>query len=79
MHKFRRHIQALLLCCGFCLFWPSSAHAYLDPGTGSSLLQILLAALFAALFCLKLAWAKIKTWAGLSVPLEKRDERANDE
>jgi hypothetical protein len=35
------------------------AHAYLDPGTGSYILQILIAALFGALFMLKVFWGRI--------------------
>lgn len=37
-----------------------SAYAYLDPGTGSYVLQMVLAALFGALFAVKLFWNKIK-------------------
>jgi hypothetical protein len=35
------------------------AHAYLDPGTGSYILQILIAGLFGALFMLKMFWGSI--------------------
>jgi hypothetical protein len=35
------------------------AHAYLDPGTGSYILQILIAGLFGALFMLKVFWGRI--------------------
>lgn len=38
----------------------TEAHAYLDPGTGSYLLQILAAAVLAGLFALKLFFARIK-------------------
>ena len=43
-------------------FDPLEAHAYLDPGTGSYVLQIAIAALFAGLFSIKLFWRKIKTY-----------------
>ena len=36
------------------------AHAYLDPGTGSMLLQGLLAGIAGAVVVLRLYWAKIK-------------------
>ncbi|CAB1065081.1 hypothetical protein D1BOALGB6SA_9878 [Olavius sp. associated proteobacterium Delta 1] len=42
------------------LYSNHSAHAYLDPGTGSYMLQMVLAALFGALFAVKLFWNKIK-------------------
>ena len=32
------------------------AHAYIDPGSGSFLLQMLLASIFASLFALKVFW-----------------------
>jgi hypothetical protein len=35
------------------------AYAYLDPGTGSYILQILIASLFGALFILKVFWGRI--------------------
>ena len=35
------------------------AHAYLDPGTGSYLLQILIASLVGAVFMLKVFWGRI--------------------
>ena len=35
------------------------AHAYLDPGAGSYILQILIAGLFGALFVLKVFWGRI--------------------
>lgn len=35
------------------------AHAYLDPGTGSYIIQLVLAALFGGLFAIKMFWAKI--------------------
>ena len=39
-----------------------NAHAYLDPGTGSILLQGLLAAIAGSLVAVKLYWAKIKSF-----------------
>ena len=40
----------------FHLIVPSKAYAYLDPGSGSYLLQIGLAALLGTLFAVKLFW-----------------------
>jgi hypothetical protein len=36
--------------------------AYLDPGSGSYLLQLLLAALFGGLFILRMSWDRVKTF-----------------
>ncbi len=42
------------------LIFPQRADAYLDPGTGSYLLQIMVAALFGGLFFIKTFWTNIK-------------------
>lgn len=39
-----------------------AAYSYLDPGTGSFILQTLIAALFGALFVVKSYWQRIKSW-----------------
>jgi hypothetical protein len=39
---------------------PSTARAYVDPGTGSYFLQILIAGLLGAAFAVKLYWRKIR-------------------
>ena len=40
----------------------SPAHAYLDPGTGSQIFQILLAVFVGGLFSLKVFWGRIKEY-----------------
>jgi hypothetical protein len=44
-------VQALLL---------QNAFAYLDPGTGSYIFQVLVAAVIGGLFTIKIYWRKIK-------------------
>lgn len=39
---------------------PVQAHAYLDPGTGSFILQMVIAAIAGAAFTIKLYWQKLK-------------------
>lgn len=43
------------------------AYAYLDPGTGSYVLQILIASLLGALFMLKVFWGRILGFFGKSL------------
>lgn len=38
------------------------AHAYVDPGTGSYLLQILVAGFLGLLYALRLYWARLKSF-----------------
>ncbi len=49
-----KRLQALAACATVFLALSSPAQAYLDPGTGSYVLQVLAAALFASLFALRL-------------------------
>ena len=53
-----RRCCALFLLCGLSL----PAHAYLDPGTGSLLLQGAIAGIAALGFTLKLYWYRIRAF-----------------
>ena len=44
------------------LLLPMSAHAYLDPGTGSLIAQALIGAIAGSFMFCKLYWSKIKTF-----------------
>lgn len=46
----------------FCLAFPSFSYAYLDPGTGSYIFQLLIAGLFGLLFLLKVYWKRVKSF-----------------
>jgi hypothetical protein len=43
-----------------CFVFYQDADAYLDPGTGSYVLQMLIAGLLGALFFIKLSWKRMK-------------------
>ncbi len=43
---------------------PQTAHAYIDPSTGSMVIQILLAAFAAIGYTIKVYWGKIKAFFG---------------
>ena len=56
-----RYIPALfLLALSFVVLMPCHAYAYIDPGTGSYVLQILIAGLVGASFTIKLFGKRIK-------------------
>jgi hypothetical protein len=56
------------------------AYAYLDPGTGSMLLQLLLGGVAGALVIGKLYWARIKSFFGRGPSSDSRPDpdAAND-
>ncbi|MCG2810131.1 MAG: hypothetical protein L6428_01570 [Candidatus Aminicenantes bacterium] len=52
--------KPFLLLSAFCLLFPRYSHAYIDPGTGSYVFQIIIAAFVAVAFAVKVYWQKIK-------------------
>jgi hypothetical protein len=57
--RLKNALFAVLSAVLFSVFFAPDAHAYLDPGTGSYIIQLVLAALFGGLFAIKMFWAKI--------------------
>ncbi|MGE5506100.1 MAG: hypothetical protein ACM31L_16890 [Actinomycetota bacterium] len=53
-----------------------SAHAYVDPGSGTLLLQILGAAAVGGLFYLRTAWAKLRGLFSRSAGKSPQDDQA---
>ncbi len=53
-------IKKVIFLTFILLLLPKNTYAYLDPGTGSYLLQIIAAGLFATLFLFKNWWKKIQ-------------------
>ena len=58
-YKFASLIILLLV---FSLIFAKHAHAYIDPGSGSYIIQIILATVLGGLFAIKLYWKKIKSY-----------------
>jgi len=44
------------------LLTATDAHAYLDPGTGSYVVQMIIAGLLGAAFAIKMSWLRIKAF-----------------
>lgn len=55
-----------------CFAWPGTAQAYLDPLTGSVLIQALVGTVLGAMFAAKVYWRKIKAYF-TGRPLEDAD------
>jgi hypothetical protein len=68
MHRFGAQSFRLVLAVIAVCISTSSAHAYLDPGTGSILFQVLLGGIAGLAVAVKLYWHKFLSLAGLSRP-----------
>lgn len=73
----RLSIAAALLGLLSFLF-SEKAHAYLDPGSGSYILQILIAALLGASVGVKIYWKRIKHMLRSTFSGGKGDEEGDD-
>jgi hypothetical protein len=63
--KYPKHVVTnLLLACVLYGVYTQDAHAYLDPGTGSYVIQLLVAFVLAAILFVKMRWTQIKGFIG---------------
>lgn len=63
MQKSKRHISLkfiLYITIIYLFLLPKPTHAYLDPGSGSYLFQILIAGILGSSFFVKKAYKKVK-------------------
>ncbi len=58
-----------------------SGHLYLDPGSGSYILQLLLAAVLGGTFAIKIYWKRIRAFFNKNKAIEQveEEEQAADE
>jgi len=47
---------------------------YLDPGSGSFLIQLMIAAILGAAIAIRASWSRIKGWFGIKPKAEKDDD-----
>lgn len=59
--------------------WANSAYAYLDPGTGSMILQLLLGGVAGAIVILKLYWRRFVSLFRGNTPEEAGKSSAEDQ
>ena len=74
----QRLLTAIVLFALFWLVFPNKAYAYLDPGTTSFILQLVIAALVGVSFAVKLFWGKIKLFFKKLFSREEKHEKAED-
>ena len=75
MIRLVKHLQIFILVIILIVAFYDFAYAYIDPSTGSYILQLVLAGLLGALFTLKIFWKKIKLTI---VQLFSRNNRAEN-
>lgn len=61
-YKSGRFINRIVLVAALVFMYPNDSHAYLDLGTGSYMLQILLAAVFTWVFVVKRLCSRITSF-----------------
>ena len=58
--SFKNRVTVLItVLITYQIFAPDTCHAYLDPGTGSYILQMTMAAVLGSLFAIKMFWKRI--------------------
>jgi len=71
-------VKTILTITIILVIFPPKTHAYLDPGTGSYIIQILFGALVGGLFILKTYWLKIMAIIQSLVKRFKSSQKPND-
>lgn len=69
-----RGLIPILIAAAAVLIIPRSAHAYLDPGSASYAIQILIGALVGVLVAVKAFWRQIKFFFQGLFSKEKRED-----
>jgi len=60
--KTRLATSSALLSVSLLPLVSQNIHAYIDPGTGSLIIQVLIASFVGALFVIKIYWKKVKAF-----------------
>lgn len=72
-------IFALLAVLATGVLTANPAHAYIDPGSGSMVIQLLVAAIAGGLFTLKVYWRRLKSHFGLGAKSDGGDDKPKSE
>jgi hypothetical protein len=62
MRRFRQLAMVTVLVCLFYLMFPRTVYAYIDLGTGSLIIQLLIGALLGASYVLRSYWGRVKAF-----------------
>jgi hypothetical protein len=67
----------VILCLGFIFLVPSTSFAYLDPGSGSMLLQLILGGVAGLVVVFKLYWGQLLTFLGIRKKTDDLDKTSD--
>ena len=75
MIKFCREIKLLFMVFIFSLYviFPEKAYAYLNPGTGTYIFQLIVGVFLGGLFAIKLFWKRIFGFLGKLIRRKPED------
>jgi hypothetical protein len=79
MKDLKRLVTVLVVVGLLSLAFPRSAHAYLDPGTGSLIIQVIVAAFLGAAFAVKVYWRNIKAFVANRFSKEAQGDQEEDD
>jgi hypothetical protein len=75
-----RYTPALLIALSIFALVPHQAHAYIDPGSGSLIWQVVMAVLLSGMILVKSYWQRLKQLLGRApVSQEEGAEELDDE
>lgn len=77
--KTRMLFPAMFLAAFYSLLFMPNAFAYIDPGTGSMILQALLAALVAVLAFWKQIWTRVSVLLSRNSPASGQEAKQKDD
>lgn len=69
----------LLCCVTIYAFAPLSVQAYLDPGTGSYMIQLLVGVFAGSLFAVKIFWGRIRVTLKSAILKIRKHEQSKEE
>ena len=70
-----KSINAAIFLFFICLIFSEGAYAYLDPGSGSYIFQLIIGSLFGVIFAIKLYWNNIKMFLKKILSVRKKSDR----
>ena len=62
MKRSKITIQIILAVIFLCIITVQRTYAYLNPGTGSMVIQILVASFIGAIYMIKIFWKRVKSF-----------------